>query len=89
VDSPQVAVIRALQAAVATVDETIDRDAKAERKASRAAAERRHTAAAVDDAIEKRDRLAEAAELLAPDWREWPWVREAGFVTKVPRKESQ
>jgi len=78
-------VIRELREAVDAVDAAIAADAKASRASSRAAATHRRTSTAVAAATEKRDRLAEAADLLAPDWREWEWIRRDGLGAKVPR----
>lgn len=78
------AVLRELQDAVAAVDVAIDADNKAARASSRAAAAHRRTSTRVASTQEERDRLAKAADLLAPDWREWPWVQADGFASKVP-----
>ena len=86
--SAKVSVLKALQEAVAAVDVATELDAKAARKSSQAATESRRTAAAVVASRDKRDKLAAAADLLAPDWRDWPWVRESGFGAKVPRVPS-
>jgi hypothetical protein len=70
--SAAVQVLKELEAAVLRVDDAI--------------AASRYAAARVDRETEERDALAKAASLLAPDWREWQWVKEAGFAAKVPAR---
>lgn len=33
---------------------------------------------------DRQRKLIKAADALESDWREWHWVKEAGFVTKLP-----
>ena len=37
---------------------------------------------------DRAEKLMNAADALERDWRDWPWVREAGLHTQFPKKTN-
>lgn len=33
----------------------------------------------------RKEKLVKAADALNDDWRDWPWVKEAGFAKDLPK----
>jgi hypothetical protein len=78
-------VLKELREVIAEVDAAIEECRRKQSAALRASTAHKQSVGRLNAAEQKRDRLASAADLLAEDWREWPWVREAGFAAKIPR----
>lgn len=77
-------VLQELRAAVAKVDDANEELRKKRTTYKRAETSLRTAETSVYAAERDRDRLREAADVLSDDWRQWPWVMEDGFASKVP-----